>query len=101
MIELTTDYAAYRAHLRERMANARINGVDTTALIENLGYAKFSAIPDSVLPDLEKALDSARQTYQQWAAEKVYKLLLKSTEQQARTINAFVGGLLTPTPTQK
>ncbi len=36
------------------------------------------------------------QTYQQWAAEKVHRLLLKATEQQARAINAFVDGLLTP-----
>lgn len=36
------------------------------------------------------------QTYQQWAAEKVYRLLLKSTERQARVINAFVDSLLSP-----
>lgn len=57
--ESHTDWAEYRASLRERMADARIAGLDTKSLLAKVGAAKFSTIPDEELPALAAALDEA------------------------------------------
>lgn len=57
--ETETDWDAYRLALRERMADARIGGLDTKALLAKVGAPKFSSIPDEELPALAAALDEA------------------------------------------
>lgn len=59
VVDGTTDWAAYRVALRERMADARIDGLDTKALLAKVGASKFSTIPDEELPALAAALDEA------------------------------------------
>lgn len=58
-VDEETDWNAYRVALRERMADARIGGVDTKALLAKVGATKFSTIPDEELPKLAAALDEA------------------------------------------
>lgn len=53
------DWEKYRVALRERMADARIGGVDTKELLAKVGATKFSTIPDEELPKLAAALDKA------------------------------------------
>lgn len=59
VVDEETDWNAYRVALRERMADARIGGVDTKALLAKVGATKFSTIPDEELPKLAAALDEA------------------------------------------
>lgn len=59
VVDDKTDWAAYRTSLRERMADARIAGLDTKALLAKVGAAKFSTIPDEELPALAAVLDEA------------------------------------------
>ena len=59
VVDGPTDWAAYRVTLRERMADARIGGLDTKALLAKVGASKFSTIPDEELPALAAALDEA------------------------------------------
>lgn len=59
VVDGTTDWDAYRVALRERMADARIDGLDTKALLAKVGASKFSTIPDEELPALAAALDEA------------------------------------------
>ena len=59
VVDDQTDWAAYRVALRERMADARIDGLDTKALLAKVGASKFSTIPDEELPALAAALDEA------------------------------------------
>lgn len=59
VVDDKTNWDAYRASLRERMADARIAGLDTKALLAKVGAAKFSTIPDEELPALAAALDEA------------------------------------------
>lgn len=59
VVDDKTDWAAYRVSLRERMADARIGGLDTKALLAKVGATKFSTIPDEELPALAAALDEA------------------------------------------
>lgn len=59
VVDDPTDWAAYRVALRERMADARIDGLDTKALLAKVGASKFSTIPDEELPALAAALDEA------------------------------------------
>ena len=49
----------FRMALRERMADARISGVNITELIEKVGASKFSAVPDERLTELSDLLDAA------------------------------------------
>lgn len=53
------DWAAYRLSLRERMADARLKGVNITDLIKKVGADKFSAVPDDKLTELSDLLESA------------------------------------------
>lgn len=53
------DMTEYRAALRERMADARIAGLDIKALLAKVGATKLSTIPDEELPALAAALDEA------------------------------------------
>lgn len=53
------DMGDYRMALRERMADARIGGVNITELIEKVGASKFSAVPDERLAELSDLLDAA------------------------------------------
>lgn len=55
----TTDWGAYRVSLRERLADARIKGVDITALLREIGVSKFSSVPDNQLTELSHLLDEA------------------------------------------
>lgn len=59
VVDDKTDWAKYRTSLRERMADARIAGLDTKALLAKVGAPKFSSIPDEELPALAAALDEA------------------------------------------
>ena len=53
------DMSDYRMGLRERMADARLKGVNITDLIKKVGADKFSAVPDDKLTELSDLLESA------------------------------------------
>ena len=53
------DMGDYRMSLRERMADARLKGVNITDLIKKVGADKFSAVPDDKLTELSDLLESA------------------------------------------
>ena len=53
------DMGDYRMSLRERMADARLKGVNITDLIKKVGADKFSAVPDDKLTELADLLESA------------------------------------------
>ena len=48
----------FRLSLRERLADARLKGVNTAELLITIGVAKFSAVPDEKLPELSDLLES-------------------------------------------
>ena len=53
------DMGDYRMGLRERMADARLKGVNITDLIKKVGADKFSAVPDDKLTELADLLEAA------------------------------------------